>query len=50
MPHLHRKRWVAPEFKAGGRFEPEEYTEYFEDANLATNAEIGCKMPFPNLI
>jgi hypothetical protein len=36
----------VPEFKAGGRFEPEEYMKYFEDSNPSPNAEIGCKMPF----
>jgi hypothetical protein len=41
------QKWqVVPEFKAGGRFEPEEYMEYFEDSNPAPNTEIGCKMPF----
>jgi hypothetical protein len=43
-----RKWWVAPEFKADGGFEPEEYTEYFEDSNPPPNAEIGCKTPFPD--
>jgi hypothetical protein len=38
----------VPEFKAGGGFEPETYTEYFEDSNPPPNAEIGCKMPFPD--
>jgi hypothetical protein len=36
------------EFKAAGGFEPEEYMEYFEDSNPSPNAEIGCKMPFPD--
>jgi hypothetical protein len=38
----------VPEFKAAGGFEPEEYMEYFEDSNPSPNAEIGCKMPFPD--
>jgi hypothetical protein len=43
-----RKWQVVPEFKAGGGFEPETYREYFENSNSASNAEIGCKMPFPD--
>ena len=43
-----RKWWIAPAFKAAGGFEPEEYIEYFEDSNPPANAEIGCKMPFPD--
>jgi hypothetical protein len=36
-----RKWWLSPEFEAGGEFEPEEYTEYFEDSNSPLNMEIG---------
>jgi hypothetical protein len=36
-----RKWWIAPEFKADGEFEPEEYIKYFEDANFPPNVEIG---------
>jgi hypothetical protein len=41
-----QKRWLAPEFKADGGFEPETYMQYFEDSNPTPNAEIGCKMSF----
>jgi hypothetical protein len=43
----NQKWYISPEFKAGGRFEPEEYMEYFEDSNLAANEEIRRTMPFP---
>jgi len=36
-----QKRYISPEFKAGGGFEPEEYWEYFEDSNSPPNTEIG---------
>jgi hypothetical protein len=39
---------ISSEFKAGSKFEPEEYIEYFEDSDLLPNAEIGLKMPFPD--
>jgi len=35
-----------PKIKAAVRFRPEEYTRYFEDLNLAPNAEIGPKGAF----
>lgn len=41
-----QKWWIAPEFKAGKRFKPDEYWPYFEDLNFLTNAEIGCEAPF----
>jgi hypothetical protein len=43
-----RQWWILPEFKAGSKFEPEEYIEYFEDSDLLPNAEIGLKTPFPD--
>ena len=43
------QKWqLAPEFKAGDGFEPETYMKYFEDSDPPLNAEIGCKMPFPD--
>jgi hypothetical protein len=33
---------------AGGGFEPETYMEYFEDSKPPSNAETGCKIPFPD--
>jgi len=42
--HATQKVQIAPEFKAGIRFEPEAYWVYVEASNPAPNAEIGCKM------
>jgi hypothetical protein len=41
------QKWqIAPEFKAGVGFEPEEYMEYFEDSNLPPNTDIGSRTLF----